>query len=51
LKFNDGEVQEIKWMKSEDIINSMTEEPEIWSGGKDGFTQILGVLKAKLAII
>lgn len=50
LKFNDGEVQEIKWMKASEISNSMTNEPEIWSGGKDGLTQALNVLKAKLKI-
>lgn len=48
LKFNDGEVQKIKWMESEDIIKSMTEEPEIWSGGMKGFVEILKVLKNKL---
>jgi len=48
LKFNDGEVQEIKWMKSEDIIKSITEEPEIWSGSKEGFVEILNVLKSKI---
>jgi len=51
LKFNDGEVQEIKWMKSKDIMKSMTEEPEIWSGGKDGLVQVLEILKVKLEII
>jgi isopentenyldiphosphate isomerase len=48
LKFNDGEVQEIKWMKSSDILDSMDKNPDIWSGGKTGFTKILVVLKAKL---
>jgi isopentenyl-diphosphate Delta-isomerase len=48
LKFNDGEVQKIKWMDSEDIIESMTEEPEIWSGGTKGFVEILKVLKNQL---
>ena len=48
LKFNDGEVQEIKWMKSEDIIKSMTKEPKIWSGSKEGFTEIFNILNSKL---
>jgi 8-oxo-dGTP diphosphatase len=48
LKFNDGEVQEIKWMKSEDIIKSMTREPEIWSGGKGGFEEVFRFLQQKL---
>ncbi len=51
LKFNDGEVQEIKWMSSEDIIKSMTDKPEIWSASKTGFVQILDILKQKLDII
>lgn len=50
LKFNDGEVQEIKWMGVSDIMDSMTSEPQIWSGGKDGLMQALNVLKAKLKI-
>lgn len=48
LKFNDGEVQEVKWMKSSQILKSMMEKPEIWSGGKDGFIEILNVLKSNL---
>ncbi|MFA5999947.1 MAG: NUDIX domain-containing protein [Candidatus Paceibacterota bacterium] len=48
LKFNDGEVQEIKWMKVSNIMESMTNEPKIWSGGKDGLSQVLNVLKDKL---
>jgi isopentenyldiphosphate isomerase len=50
LKFNDGEVQEIKWMKSSDILESMEKSLNIWSASKKGFIQVLGVLKAKLAI-
>jgi len=48
LKFNDGEVQEIKWMKSEDIIKSITQEPGKWAGGKEGFIKILNALKVIL---
>ncbi len=48
LKFNDGEVQEVKWMKSSKILESMTKEPVVWSGSKSGFTGILNVLKSKL---
>ena len=48
LKFNDGEVQEIKWMEVSDIIKSMTNEPKIWSSGNDGLTQALNVLKSRL---
>lgn len=48
LKFDDGEVQEVKWMISEDIIRFMKAEPLNWSGGSTGFTIILNFLKTKL---
>jgi isopentenyl-diphosphate delta-isomerase len=48
LKFNDGEVQDIKWMKADDIIDSMEHNADIWSGSKRGFVSILSVLKSKL---
>ncbi|MFA6160496.1 MAG: NUDIX domain-containing protein [Parcubacteria group bacterium] len=32
LKFNDGEVQEIKWMSIEDIKSSMDNNPKGWCG-------------------
>ena len=32
LKFNDGEVQEIRWMSIEDIKSSMDNNPEGWCG-------------------
>lgn len=48
LKFNDGEVQEIKWMKSTDIFESMEENPDIWSASRIGLVQVLGVLESKL---
>src|SRR3989338_7877201 len=48
LKFNDGEVQEVKWMNSSTILESMSKEPEIWSGSKSGFTEIFNVLKSIL---
>lgn len=48
LKFNDGEVQEVKWMKSSEILESMMRAPETWSGSKGGFTEILIVLKSNL---
>jgi isopentenyldiphosphate isomerase len=46
LKFNDGEVQEIKWMKSDDILESMDKNKNVWSASKTGLIQVLGVLKA-----
>lgn len=48
LKFDDGEVQEVKWMSSEDVIGSMNEGPSDWSGNPTGFNQILNFLKNKL---
>jgi len=48
LKFNDGEVQEIKWMKVSDISESMENNPNIWSGGKNSLIQVLRVLKMKI---
>ena len=44
LKFNDGEVQEIKWMKVSDILESMDKNLEIWSGNKEGLNKVLNVL-------
>ncbi len=40
LKFNDGEVQEVKWMSVENIKNSMVNNPEKWSGSLKGFTEV-----------
>ena len=49
LKFNDGEVQEVRWMNSEDIKKAMKEEPEKWSGsGQEGFTKTINFLTEKL---
>lgn len=48
LKFNDGEVQEIKWMKISDILESMENNSSIWSGGKTSLTQVLRILKMKI---
>ena len=48
LKFDDGEVQAVKWMTLEDIIESMKKEPKNWSGGPTGFTQIFNFLKSKV---
>ncbi len=48
LKFNDGEVQEIKWMKASDVIDSMNKQPEIWSATIPGFTEVFDFLKNSL---
>lgn len=48
LTFKDGEVQEIKWMKHSDIVDSMENEKDIWAAGKNGFLEILDDLKGLL---
>lgn len=48
LKFDDGEVQEVKWMTPEDIIKSIQDNPSNWSGEVKGFTTVLNFLKNKL---
>lgn len=48
LKFNDNEVQRVKWMSKGDIQESMKKEPEIWSGGLSGFEEILADLTGKI---
>lgn len=48
LKFDDGEIQEVKWMKSSEILKSKEENPTIWSGSYNGFLEILEVLKEKI---
>lgn len=45
LKFNDGEVQEVKWMSIEDIRRSMVEDPEKWAGKVAGFIKTSDYLK------
>lgn len=48
LKFNDGEVQKVKWMSIEKIKGSITESSEKWSGNIQGFTKISDYLSEKL---
>lgn len=47
LKFNDGEVQDAKWMSSDDIIKSMKDNPEQWTGSPTGFTEIVALIKTR----
>ncbi|MFH1192643.1 MAG: NUDIX domain-containing protein [bacterium] len=49
LKFNDGEVQEVKLMKSNDILEAIRREPDKWAESEKGFVQIFNVLKSKLS--
>ena len=48
LKFNDGEVQEIKWMETQEIVESMNSNQSIWAGSPDEVNKVLTVLKDKL---
>jgi isopentenyldiphosphate isomerase len=48
LKFNDGEVQEVKWMSIEEIKNSMIETPAEWSANINGFTEVSDYLIKKI---
>lgn len=48
LKFNDGEVQEVKWMNVKEIKNLMAGDPEKWSASIAGFTEISGYLLNKI---
>jgi isopentenyl-diphosphate Delta-isomerase len=48
LKFNDGEVQKVKWMDENSIIKSMENDSEIWTGKPYWFLRIVEDLKNKL---
>lgn len=45
VKFNDGEVQRVEWMKTKDIIVSMQTGSRPWAGSLKGFEEILRVLQ------
>lgn len=48
LKFNDGEVQEARWMKLEDIKNSIANGPEKWTGSLSRFAEVSDYLINKI---
>jgi isopentenyl-diphosphate Delta-isomerase len=48
LKFNDGEVQEVKWMSIEEVKGSMLKTHSEWSAGINGFMKVSDYLVAKL---
>ena len=48
LYFNDGEVQEVKWLPSSEILNLMGENSQQWSGSKENFNQIANFLREKI---
>ncbi len=45
LRFEDDEVQKVKWMDKYEIIKSMQTEPEKWSGSVESFKLISNELK------
>lgn len=44
LSFDDGEVQEVKWMNVEDVLKSIIDNQELWSSRPIGFTEIKNLL-------
>jgi isopentenyldiphosphate isomerase len=48
LKFNDGEVQEVKWMSVQEVKSSMAKNPEKWSAIIGGFTEVSDYLINKI---
>jgi len=50
LKFNDGEVQEIKWLSVQSIKDSMINNPKQWTPGIKGFTEISDYLLSKIKV-
>lgn len=48
LKFNDGEVQAVKWVSKDEIEKSIRENPEQWAPRPEGFLKINSVLDTKL---
>lgn len=45
LKFNDGEVQTVKWMTARQIKKSMQENPANWAGRAESFEKAYLYLK------
>jgi isopentenyldiphosphate isomerase len=48
LKFDDGEVQKVKWMNSEEIKKSIADNSDGWSASLDGFVEISDYLMQKI---
>lgn len=44
IKFNDNEVQEVKWLSATEIMNQIKNNPENWSTGLNGFEDIYNYL-------
>lgn len=45
LKFEDDEVQEVKWLSSDEVLESMADEPEKWTASQKGFRSIIETLQ------
>lgn len=45
LKFDDGEVQRVKWLSVDEILKSMRKEPGIWAGKAGHFKEIAAFLE------
>jgi isopentenyl-diphosphate Delta-isomerase len=48
LVFQDGEVQEVKWMSADEVLESMQKELDRWSGNPDTFREISEWISEKL---
>lgn len=48
LSFKDGEVQEVKWMNVNKILESIVDDPEQWSSRLTGFMEIKNLLADNL---
>lgn len=49
LTFNDGEVQEVKWMTVSEIENAMQKNPDRWAGKGTGLMDATDYLKEKIS--
>lgn len=45
LKFNDNEVEEVKWMSKEEITKALQEKPEKWTTTAERFREVAAVLE------
>ena len=48
LKFNDGEVQAARWMKSEDIKNEIEKNPAKWANSMRSYNEIIEAITPEL---
>jgi isopentenyl-diphosphate Delta-isomerase len=45
LTFNDGEVQEVRWVSDKDILEAMEHYPEQWTGSPTGLNKTINALQ------